>query len=378
MIDWESRLIIIKGPKGVGKSTLMKQYINAHYGRDDSHVLYCSADSSYFAAHSLVETAGSFVKAGGTHLFIDEIHKYPGWSREIKEIYDLYGKLKVVLSGSSLIQLNDGQADLSRRADVYEMAGLSFREYLWFEKGLMIKPISLSELLESPNEYCSEVKQICRPLGFFPRYLKAGYYPFSFEKRARFHTILDAVINYTIESELTGFRHLKSENAGKIKALLQLLAGMVPYQVDISKLAAAIGADRITTLKYLRILDEAKLIRCLYSETDKITDLQKPEKILLDNPNLMYGLSGDSVEIGTARECFFCSQLVSAGHKVEYGGMKTGDFRIDGEIVIEVGGEGKDMTQFGGSDREKGFRALDGIDSAGYKKIPLWAFGCLY
>lgn len=377
-IDWTSRLIIIKGPKGVGKSTLMKQFINGHYKKDDTHVLYCSADSSYFSAHSLVDTASNFAKKGGTHLFIDEIHKYRGWSREVKEIYDLYGKLKLVLSGSSLIQLNDGQADLSRRADVYDMAGLSFREYLWFEKGLLIKPITLTELLKFPNEYCSAIKTICRPLEFFSEYLKSGYYPFSFEKRGRFHTALDAVINYTIETELTGFRKLKSENASKIKALLQLLSSMVPYQVDISKLSAAIGADRITTLKYLKILDEAKLIRRLFCELDKITDLQKPEKVLLDNTNLMYCLSDKGVETGTARECFFCNQLSSAGHKVEYGGMKSGDFRINGDIVIEVGGEGKGLSQFEKSDKENGFRAVDNIDTAGYKKIPLWAFGCLY
>lgn len=182
VIDWDSRLVMIRGPKGVGKSTLMQQYVLKNYLPTDRHILYCSADTAYFSNHTLLDTASEFVKMGGKVLLIDEIHKYENWSREIKEIYDLYKGLKVILSGSSLIQLNDGQADLSRRADVYDMPGLSFREYLWFRTKREIKPVHLHQLLSDPNGFCLAVRKVCRPLEFFPDYLKSGYYPFSFEK----------------------------------------------------------------------------------------------------------------------------------------------------------------------------------------------------
>ena len=197
-IDWESRLTLIRGPKGVGKSTLMLQYILKNYGASDRHVLYCSADTGYFTTHTLLDTVSAFVRQGGTHIFIDEIHKYEGWSKEIKEIYDLHKQLKVVLSGSSLIQLNDGEADLSRRQDIYDMPGLSFREYLWFRTGQAIEPISLEELLAHPTEFCMKVRKAYRPLEYFQDYLKSGYYPFSFEKRRTYRTVIENVINYTI------------------------------------------------------------------------------------------------------------------------------------------------------------------------------------
>ena len=378
IIDWDSRLILIRGPKGVGKSTLMQQYVLKHYDVTDRHALYCSADTSYFATHTLIDTAASFVRQGGKHLFIDEIHKYDGWSREIKEIHDLYKGLKVVMSGSSLIQLNDGQADLSRRQDVYDMAGLSFREYLWFRTGKKVEPIHLDELLGNAPAFCSKVRSIYRPLEFFDDYLKMGYYPFSFEKKKTYKSSIENVCSYIIETELTKYRGVSQENTRKIKALLQVIAGMLPYQVDISKLSKSVSIDRVTLIRYLKYLDEAKLTRNLFCELDKITDLQKPDKMLLDNTNLIYAYSTKTPEIGTVRETFFCSQLAGAGHRVEYGGIKTGDFRIDKNFVIEVGGAGKDFSQISDDDITNAALALDSIDIASRKKIPLWAFGFLY
>lgn len=377
-IDWSSRLILIRGPKGVGKSTLMQQYILKHYGIDNRHALYCSADSGYFSTHSLIDTAAAFVRQGGKHLFIDEIHKYEGWSREIKEIYDLYKGLKVVLSGSSLIQLNDGQADLSRRQDVYDMPGLSFREYIWFRTGINIEPVSLEQLLCAPNEFCKKVKLFIQPYEYFSDYLKFGYYPFSFEKKNTYKTTVENVINYIIDTELTSYRKVDSGNTRKIKAVVHLMTEMYPYQLDISKLSKSVGIDRVTLLKYIKYLDEAKLTRNLYSSISNITDLQKPDKILLDNTNLMYAYASDEPEIGTIRECFFCNQLASAGHQIEYGGIKTGDFRIDKNLVIEVGGAGKDFSQINEADKNNAALAVDDIDWAAGRKIPLWAYGCLY
>ena len=375
-IDWSLRLIAIKGPKGVGKSTLMQQYIKQNFKPDDRHVLYCSADTSYFTTHTLVDTAEQFYKIGGTYLFIDEIHKYDNWSREIKEIYDLYRNLHIVISGSSLLQINDGQADLSRRLKEYSMPGLSYREYLAMNYGIQAKAISLKELLSAPNHFCTETKRICHPLEYFKEYLKFGYYPFYFENKTNYHSTVESVINYIVDFELTKFRGLETGNSQRIKALLKVLSQMVPYEVDIAKLSKTIGIQRLTTLKYLKHLEEASLIRRLFTEIDTITDLQKPDKILIDNSNLLYTLSDNLPETGTVRETFFCNQLHSAGHCVEYGGLKSGDFRIDKNIVIEVGGHDKGTRQV--RNETNAFIAADDIDSATSQKIPLWAFGFLY
>ncbi len=375
-INWDARLIAIRGPKGVGKSTLLQQYIKSHFDADDRHVLYCSADTNYFSTHRLTEVADNFSKIGGQWLFIDEVHKYQGWSSEIKEIYDLHRDLHLILSGSSLIQLNDGQADLSRRMLLYDMPGLSLREFLRMETGVEIAPISLEQLLESPNSFCTQVKSACYPLEFFSRYLQFGYYPFYFESKPEYYNLLENVVNYTVDVELTRHRNLEVGNTRKVKAMLQVISQMTPYEVDIAKLSKAVGITRASVLKYLTHLEEAMLIRRVFTDLKSVTDLQKPDKIYLDNSNLLYALCPQKPEIGTVRETFIANQLASAGHTVEYAGYKRGDFRIDGDIIIEVGGADKGFSQIAGA--EHAFVAADGIDSASLGKIPLWAFGFLY
>ena len=377
-INWDARLIAIRGPKGVGKSTLLLQYIKSHFDADDRHVLYCSADTSYFATHTLTEVADNFAKIGGKWLFIDEIHKYQGWSSEVKEIYDLHRDMHIVLSGSSLIQINDGQADLSRRILLYDMPGLSMREFLRLDVGLDIEPVSLEKLLEAPNRFCAQVKSVCHPLEHFSRYLQYGYYPFYFESKAEYYNRLENVINYIVDVELARYRNLDLGNSRRFKALLQVISQMTPYEVDIAKLSKAVGITRATVLKYLSHMEEAMLIRRLFTDLKSVTDLQKPDKMLLDNTNLIYAYSTKTPEIGTVREAFFCSQLAGAGHRVEYGGIKTGDFRIYKNLVIEVGGAGKDFSQISDEDITNAALAIDNIDIASRKKIPLWAFGFLY
>ena len=375
-IHWDSRLIIIKGHKGVGKSTLLLQYIKKNFKANDRHVLYCSADTNYFATHTIVDLADTFVKRGGQRLFIDEVHKYQGWSREIKEVYDLYPKLHVVLSGSSLIQINDGQADLSRRMLHYDMPGLSFREFLRLDVGLDIKQITLDQLLESPEKFCMDVHAQCHPLEHFSRYLQYGYYPFYFESKRAYYNHLEDVVNYIIDVELTKHRSIDVGNTRSLKALLQVISQMTPYEVDIAKLSKATGISRPSTLKYLTHMEEACMIRRLFTDLKRVTDLQKPDKIYLDNSNLLYALCPQQPEIGTVRESFFANQLASAGHTVEYAGYKKGDFRIDGNTVIEVGGEDKGFSQISG--QEHAYVAADDIEFAYERRIPLWAFGFLY
>jgi hypothetical protein len=375
-IHWNSRLIAIRGPKGVGKSTLMKQYIKTHFEQGDRHVLYCSADTNYFTTHTLLEVAEKFFKRGGQWLFIDEVHKYPGWSREIKEIYDLYAQLHVVLSGSSLIQINDGHADLSRRLIVYDMPGMSFREFLRLDLGLDFDSISLDQLLDKPAKFCIDVCSQCRPLEHFSHYLQYGYYPFYFEGKQEYSDRVESVVNYIIDVELTKYRNVEVGNTRKMKALLQVISQMTPYEVDIAKLSKVTGIMRATVLKYLTHLEEASLIHRLFTDLMSITDLQKPDKMYLDNSNLLYALCPQKPEIGTVRETFFANQLTSAGHKVEYAGYMKGDFRIDCDTVIEVGGEFKGFGQLAG--QEHSFVAADDTESAYERKIPLWAFGFPY
>lgn len=376
VIEWDTRLIAIRGPKGVGKSTLMQQYIKLHYAADDRHVLYCSADTGYFTTHTLADLADQFVRNGGKHLFIDEVHKYEGWSAEIKDIYDRHRDLRVVLSGSSLLQLNDGEADLSRRLLFYDMPGLSFREFLRLEAGINIDPIALEKLLASPNTFCTSVRSKCHPMEYFQRYLSEGYYPYYFESRKVYHALVENMVNYVIDVELTRYRKLDISNTRAVRALLQVLSQMVPYDVDIAKLSRSICVARATTLAYLKHLEEACLINRIFSDMDSISDLQKPDKILLDNPNLLYALSPITPDIGTARETFFVNQLRAIGHRVEYAGYRKGDFKIDRHFIIEVGGSDKGFEQVAGND--DAYVAADGIESAIGHKIPLWAFGFLY
>lgn len=250
------------------------------------------------------------------------------------------------------------------------------REFLKLEYGIDIESITLDDLLQSPNKYCSYVRSLCHPLEYFRNYLQHGYYPFYFEGKNEYYNRLENVINYVVDVELTKHRNIDVGNTRSLKALLQVISQMTPYEVDIAKLSKATGISRPSTLKYLSHLEEAKLIRRLFTDLKNITDLQKPDKMYLDNPNLLYAICPQIPEIGTVRETFIANQLASASHVVEYAGYKKGDFRIDGSVVIEVGGADKGFGQISG--QEHSYVAADGIESAAMRKIPLWAFGFLY
>lgn len=373
-IDWDARLLSIKGPKGVGKSTLMRQFIKMNYPSGSRKALYCSVDSIYFSNHTLLDLADVFVKMGGERLFLDEIHKYERWSREIKEIYDLYPNLKVVISGSSLLQILNGDADLSRRCIPYTMQGLSFREFLRFDQGIDLPKHSLQDILEHPWEICEEVRGKCHPLEHFPEYLKRGYYPFYYENPRSYHNSIENVVNYIIDYELPQVRKVDIGNTRKLKALLSVLANNIPFQVDITNLAGKIEIERNTVLAYLKHLDEARLIRLLYSDLLSVKKMQKPDKIFIDNTNLLAAISGKGGETGTLRETFAVNQL-SYDHQVEYG-KTNGDFKIDGKIVIEIGGKDKSFKQI--ADMPDSYVFADGIDLPSGAKLPLWMLGLLY
>jgi len=373
-INWDARLLAIRGARGVGKSTLMLQYIKMHYAQYSREALYCTLDSIYFANHSLLELADTFYKYGGRHLFLDEVHKYKRWSSEVKEIYDMYPDMRVVVTGSSLLKILTGDADLSRRCVPYTMQGLSFREYLQFYKGINIEPTSLEEVLNHPEIICSKVNKICQPLPLFKDYLKNGYFPFYLENSIDYYTQMEQVVNYVVETELPSECGVDVANIRKIKALIGILATTVPFEVDISKLSSMIEAHRNTVIEYLSHLNRARVLNLLYSQIASVKKMQKPDKIYLENPNLVYALTTDDIKIGTVRETFVVNQL-SYGHIIEYG-KAAGDFKVDGRYILEVGGKSKTYEQIAGLPNS--YILADDIETPFGHKIPIWAVGFLY
>ena len=373
-VNWDAPMLCIRGPRGVGKSTLLRQYIIKNLGIGNEEALYCSLDWGYFTQHTMLETAEKFYKRGGKVLVMDEVHKYEGWSREVKEVAEVYPSLKLILSGSSLLRLLDGNADLSRRCTGYEMPGLSFREYLMFYHGIELPAYSLEEILESPRQIAAKVNAACRPLQYFHDYFKNGYYPYYLRNPLDYHTLIEQTINYVIDVELPQLRKVNPANCRKLKALLYVLAQQVPFDVDISKLASVVGLQRNTVIEYLNHLNDSKLLALIYSDNTSVKKMQKPDKIYLDNPNMLYAMATTPVKIGTARECFVVNQL-SHRHKVEYG-KEHGDFKIDGKWTVEVGGEGKSFAQI--ADMPNSFVFADDIEMPRGSKIPLWMIGMTY
>ncbi|MBO7589072.1 MAG: AAA family ATPase, partial [Bacteroidaceae bacterium] len=363
------------GQKGVGKTTLMTQRILQVFGpTNTTDVLYVSLDNIYFGTHRLLDFIERFHEHGGKYLFLDEVHKYKGWSLEVKNAYDEFEDMHFVLSGSSLINLSEGEADLSRRCITYSMSGLSFREYLSMFHQKEFRKRTLQEILTDGNSLCAEVNAQMRPLPFFAEYLRYGYYPFLKEGQNNYYVRIENIINTIIEVELPQLRKLETGNIRKVKSLLGILSSNVPYTVDTVKLSSMAEISRTTLLQYLHNLSEAQIIQLLYSDVTNVKRLQKPDKIYMENTNMLYALSTTQVNEGTAREVFFINQL-SAGHVVEYS-KTSADFTIDHQYTIEVGGRSKDGKQIAGV-TDSFIASADGEYVLG-NKIPLWLFGFLY
>ena len=374
-IDWNERLLMIKGQKGVGKTTLMTQRIMQVFGpTNTTDVLYVSLDNIYFGTHRLLDFIEQFHAQGGKYLFLDEVHKYSGWSLEIKNAYDEFTDMHFVLSGSSLVNLSDGEADLSRRCITYTMLGLSFREYLRMFHQKDFKKRTLQEILTNGNSICAEVNAQLRPLPLFSEYLHYGYYPFLKESQSNYYVRIENVVNNTIEVELPQLRKLDVGNIRKVKSLLGILSSNVPFTLDTVKLATMAEVSRTTLLNYLQILSEARLIQLLYSDATNVKRLQKPDKIYLENPNMLHALATTWVNEGTEREVFFINQL-SSSHVVEYS-KTSADFTIDHQYTVEVGGRSKDGKQIAGV--TMGYIASADEEYVLGNKIPLWLFGFLY
>lgn len=372
-INWEPRLIGIKGPRGVGKTVLMLQYIRDHLGQTLDKTLYVSLDRIAFSDTTLVDLADTFVKRGGKFLFLDEVHKYRHWAVELKNCYDLYPELKIVFTGSSLLEILNARADLSRRAIVYEMQGLSLREFIAIESGLKFQSYGLTDILEGHSEISMEISQKLKPLYYFEKYLVQGYYPFYLEQPELYAHRINEVVNMILEIELPMLRNLDLSYVHRIKQLMHIIAASVPFVPNVSKLSERIGIDRKTLLAYLHYLDEVELTLNLFKEAGGISMLQKPQKIYLDNTNLMYALNTNEVNKGNLRETFFANQI-SCKHNLQY--TPQGDFLVDGKYTFEIGGKAKPSKQIKGL--KEAYLAADDIEYGVGNKIPLWLFGFTY
>lgn len=361
-IEWNDRMVGIVGPRGVGKSTMILQRIKQY---ETEHSLYVSADNMHFSQHTLTDLADEFVKDGGTHLYIDEVHKYPGWSRELKQIYDVHPSLHLVFTGSSVLDIRQGEADLSRRALIYFMYGLSFREYLQLFHQIKARVYYLDEILR----HKVEVEGLEHPLPLFRDYLRRGYYPFALQ--GGFAQRMMQMVSLTMEMDIPQYADMKASTARKLKRMLNVLSTVAPYKPSMENLAVEIGVSKNNVPDYLVYLERAGMIGLLRDDTAGMRGLGKVEKVYIDNPSLMSVLS-DSPNIGNLRETFFYNQM-RVNHDVR--ASKASDFCI-GDYTFEIGGRKKGKQQIEGIDG--GRIVKDDIEVGHGIVIPLWYFGMNY
>lgn len=370
-INWDARIIGIKGPKGVGKSTLLKQHIKETFP-DDSQVLYVSLDNMWFANNSLADLVEYHYTHGGTYLFLDEVHKYEHWQTYIKNIYDDYPSMHVVFTGSSMLKLDKGEGDLSRRVAMYTMNGLSFREYLMFEGVLQFEKLSLDDILCRHVQIATTISEKVHVLPHWDNYYRYGYYPFYKEDLPGFHAKLLEVVQQTIEMDIPSVEKVEYGTIQKLKKLLGIIALQVPFIPKMDDLYGQLETSREQGLKLLDLLEKGALLGQLKTRAKAVKQMSAPDKLFLDNTNMMYAYNSNP-EIGTVRETVFHNQ-VSKTH--ELNAPAKGDFMIDGKYLIEVGGADKSFRQI--KDLPDSFLAIDDVEFGRGNKIPLWLFGFLY
>lgn len=364
-IAWESRLIAIVGSRGVGKTTLLLQHIKKYENPEE--VLYVTADDFYFTRHRLFDLAYQFYTQGGKKLFIDEIHKYKGWSTEIKNIYDQIPGLRIVYTGSSILDLEKGGADLSRRKVEYNLPGLSFREYINLTQGWQLSAYSLSDIIAGKVQFPYEKE---RPLKLFKNYLQAGYYPFFQETEYRMR--LSSVVKLMVETDIPQFAEMNVASAFKLKKLLYALAQSVPFKPNYTRLERDLEISRNTLPDYLLYLEKAGLINLLREKASGMKVLEKIDKIYLNNTDIVYLLSDTTPDIGNVRETVFFAWM-RVGHFIT--ASPISDFEIDGR-TFEVGGRNKKQAQI--KKAAEGYIVKDDIEYAYRNEIPLWMFGFVY
>ena len=372
-IDWEGRLSAITGARGTGKTTMILQHIKKTFGNLPKEALYVSADNIWFSGNRLFDLANDFEKQGGKYLFIDEVHKYENWSQEIKNIYDSFSNLRVVITGSSMLQIYKSNADLSRRAVHYVLHGLSFREFLKYDRNIEFEKFTLDGILKNHIEIASSFNDKIRPLPLFNDYLKQGYYPYYKSDKRFYLSKLANTVNLILEMDLPAVETIEMYSIRKIKKLLWIISQSVPFTPKITDLANNLEVSRNSLLNYLTILERGGLINLLQSSTKGINLLAKPEKIYLNNTNQIFAFDSNKPDIGNLRETFFFNQLQVIS---EVTSVNKADFTVDNKYIFEVGGKNKGHEQVIGL--KNGYLALDNLEYGFGNKIPLWLFGMLY
>jgi uncharacterized protein len=367
-IDWTWRLICIKGARGTGKTTMLLQRM-----AEVEQAIYLTLDDLWFTSHTLLETVLTLYQRGYTRFYLDEVHKYAGWSREIKNLYDLYPGLEMVITGSSIIELHKLDADLSRRVVIYELPGLSFREYLEFNGIFQYPALGLEQLFHEHEFISDQITQKIKPLQHFEAYLKHGYYPFYLESRDLYQTRLRQVVRLILETDIMQAEGISVAVIGKIGRLLQFVADAGPFKPNTAQIAGYLGIDRATLLRYLNHLAQARLITALHVPGGGLSALAKPDKLYLQNTNLLYAMASTQPEMGNVRETFLLSQLPK---HAQVHAHDHADFLINNEWLVEVGGKSKKRKQLRA--HTQGYRVLDDIEIGVDDQIPLWLFGFLY
>lgn len=370
-INWNSRIIGIKGARGVGKTTLLLQRILEKY-RNIDDTFYISLDHLWFRNHSLEDLVEYLYTHGITEIYIDEVHKYKDWSQSLKTFYDEFADLRIVYTGSSMLEIEKSSTDLARRQTTYHLNGLSFREYLAYTGALDSEPKPLTEILQKHVPIAMKITGEVKVLKLFDKYLKTGYYPYFTDAKSDFLIRLAETAKLVIENDLPAVTDVNYATIEKTQRLLMIIAEHVPFQPTIEKLASAIGSTRDSCLKMMYMLDKAAILRLLTTELKSYKRLVNPEKIYLDNTNLMYAL-GATVNEGNLRETFFFNQV---GNTCDVCSTPSGDFLINGEFRVEVGGPSKDFSQI--ADIPDSYLAIDNIETGYGARIPLWMFGLLY
>ena len=371
-IHWSSRLIGIKGARGTGKTTLLLQWLKS-LNKNNNQVAYFSLDDVYFTKYSLKETLLDFHAKGGEIVVLDEVHKYPNWSQEIKNIYDFYADLQIVFTGSSIIDLKKQEGDLSRRALMYELPGLSYREFLTLKGIKGLPTYTIEEIVTNQQKIYDSLPPKFKPLEHFAEYNQIGYYPFLLDEPLTSHRRMNQLIRTVVEYDMAELKDFDVRNAKKMLQLLFIIAQQVPFKPNISDLAQKTGIHRTTLYNYLEFLQEAKLISLVYSTGRSTTVLQKADKIYLNNPTLAFALAEEKANIGNIRETFFYSQ-VSQITTIEL--PKIGDFLVDNKYIFEVGGKYKTQKQI--QDLDNAYIVKDDVAFSSGNVIPLWLFGFLY
>ena len=379
-IDWQDRLIEITGARGFGKTTLMLQKVSELNRAVRGSALYASLEHPHFFSASLQELAGEFYRMGGKYLFLDEVHKYPpkqknyDWSAELKAAYDEFPGLHIIYSGSSIIRDYKGQGDLSRWRSSYTMKGFSFREYLYFEDSIDTGPFPLSKILSDHSDISREISTRIKVFPFFKEYLERGFYPFYKESKKKFQSRLIDILNEVLETDIPSSLEISYESIFKIKKLLASVAGSIPDTPNLSNLRSVLNiSDSRTLLNYLNLLEKSEIISNLSKNGTRGRIVNKPDKIYLNNTNLLKILSPENLSMGTVRETFFFNQIRS-GHTISY--TEKGDFLADSRFLFEIGGRDKEPSEL--ENMADAYLALDDIEVGLGKRIPLWLFGFLY